>query len=90
MSRWLSPEKVARRAERAAKQAEQRRREIRRMWLMIGGIAFVSIGLTVADFFWLRHRARQQHEQRYHRSGRTNAPVPIPLDGGQNLVTDHE
>jgi len=90
MSRWLSPEKAAGRAERAAKQAEQRRREIRRMWLMIVGIAFVSIGLTVADFFWLRNRARQRHEQRYHRSGRTNAPVSIPLDGGQNLVTDHE
>ena len=90
MSRWLSPEKAARRAERAAKQAEQRRREIRRMWLMIGGIAVLSIGLTVADFFWLRYRARQRHEQRYHRAGRTNAPVSTPLDGGQNHATNHE
>ena len=90
MSRWLSPEKAVRRAERAAEQAEQRRREIGRMWLMIGGIAFVSIMLTVADFFWLRHRARQQHEQRHHRSGRTNAPVSIPPDGVLSQATNHE
>jgi heme/copper-type cytochrome/quinol oxidase subunit 2 len=90
MSRWLSPEKAARRAERAAKQAEQRRRELRRMWLMIGGITVVSIGLMVADFFWLRYRARQRHEQRYHRSGMTNAPVSTPLDGGQNHTANHE
>ena len=90
MSRWLPPEKAARRAERAAKQAEQRRRDMRRLWLMIGGIALVSIGLMVADFFWLRYRAKQRHEQRYHRTGRTNAPVSIPMDGGQNLATNHE
>lgn len=86
----MSSEKAARRAERAAKQAEQRRREIRRMWLMIGGIAVVSIGLTVADFFWLRYRAKQRHEQRYHRSGKTNAPVPTSVDGGQNHIANHE
>lgn len=90
MSRWLSPEKAARRAERAAKQAEQRRREIRRMWLMIGGIALVSVGLTVADFFWLRYRAKQRHEQRYHRTGRTNAPVSTPLGAAQNQATNHD
>ena len=90
MSRWLSPEKAARRADRAAKQAEQRRREMRRMWLVIGGIALVSIGLMVADFFWLRYRAKQRHEQRYHRTGKTNSPVSIPMDGGQNLATNDE
>lgn len=60
------------------------------MWLMIGGIALVSVGLTVADFFWLRYRAKQRHEQRYHRSGKTNAPASTPLDGGQNHATNHE
>jgi len=60
------------------------------MWLTIGGIAFAAIGLMVADFFWLRHRARQQHEQRYHRSGRTNAPVSIPQDGAPSQATNHE
>jgi heme/copper-type cytochrome/quinol oxidase subunit 2 len=90
MSRWLSPEKAARRAERAAKQAEQRRREIRRMWLMIGGIALVSVGLTVADFFWLRYRAKQRHERRYHRSGRTNAPPSVVQLDGSHQATNHE
>lgn len=90
MSRWLSPNKAARRAEQAAKQAEQRCRDIRRMWLMIGCIALVSVGLMVADFFWLRHRARQQHEQRYHRTGRTNAPGSTSLDAAHNQGTNHD
>jgi hypothetical protein len=90
MSRWLSPEKAARHAERAAKQAEQKRREKwTGWWIVIGLVAFwVSFG--IADYFWLRHQARQRHEQRYHRSGRTNAPASTPLDGGQNHATNHE
>ena len=90
MSRWLSPEKAARRAERAAKDAAHRRKEKRRTWLMVGGVAVASIGLMVADYFWLRHQAKQRHEQRYHRGGKTNAPASAaPLDG-QNQVTNHE
>lgn len=85
MSRWLSPEKAARRAERAAKDATQRRKEKRRTWLMIAGLALVSTGLMVADYFWLRYQAKQRHEQRYHRGGKTNAPGV-----GQNQVTNHE
>ena len=57
---------------------------------MIGGIALVSVGLTVADFFWLRYRAKQRHEQRYHRTGRTNAPVSTPLGAAQNQATNHD
>jgi len=90
VSRWLSPEKAARRAERAAKQAEQRRGEIRRMWLTIASIAVVFVGLVVADYFWLRHQAKQRHEQRYHRGGKTNAPASaVPLTG-QSQATNHE
>lgn len=90
MSRWLSPEKAARRAERAAKDAAQRRKEKRRTWLMIAGLALVSTGLMVADYFWLRHQAKQRHEQRYHRGGKTNAPASaVPLDG-QSQATNHE
>lgn len=90
MSRWLSPEKVARRAERAAKEAALRRKEKRRTWLMVGGVAVASIGLMVADYFWLRHQAKQKHEQRYHRGGKTNAPASaVPL-AGQSQATNHE
>lgn len=90
MSRWLSPEKAARRAERAAKDAEKARREKRRTWLMLIGLAVVSFGLVVADYFWLRHRAKQRHEQRYHRGDRTNTPASAAPVVGQNQVTNNE
>jgi hypothetical protein len=35
--------------------------------MLIIGVAVVSVGLMVADYFWLRHQAKQKHEQRYHR-----------------------
>ena len=90
MSRWLSSEKAARRAERAAKDAAHRRKEKRRTWLMVSGVAVASIGLIVADYFWLRHQAKQRHEKRYHRGGKTNAPASaVPL-AGQSQVTNHE
>lgn len=78
MSRWLSPERAARRAERAAKDAAQRRKEKSRTWLMLGGGAVVSFGLMVADSLWLRHPAKQKHEQRHQHhqpSKLTNAPA---------------
>ena len=90
MSRWLTPAKAARRAERAAKDAAQRRKEKRRTWLMVGGVAVASIALMVADYFWLRHQAKQKHEQRYHRGGKTNAPASAAPRVGQNQVTNHE
>ncbi|MCC7375693.1 MAG: hypothetical protein IT581_13630 [Verrucomicrobiales bacterium] len=90
MSRWLSPEKVALRAERAAKDAALRRKEKRQTWLMVGGIAVASIGLMVADYYWLRHQAKQKHEERYHRGRKTNAPAStVPL-AGQSRATNHE
>ena len=85
MSRWLSRQKAARLAGRAAKDAAQRRKEKRRSLLVIGGVALGSIGLCVADYFWLRSQARQRHEKRYHHSGKTNAPVSAaPQQTGQN------
>lgn len=93
MSRWLSPEKVARRAERAAKDAALRRKEKRRTWLIVGGVAVASIGLMVADYFWLRHQAKQKHEQRHqhqHRSKMTYNPASKAPDIGQNKVTNNE
>lgn len=93
MSRWLSPEKAARRAERAAKDAAQRRKEKRRTWLLLGGVAAASIGLMVADYFWLRHQAKQKHErhhQHQQRSKWTNDPASKAPHIGQNQVTNHE
>jgi hypothetical protein len=91
VSRWLSPEKAARRAERAANDAEQLRRGKRRTWLMLIGLAVVSFGLVVADYFWLRHQAKQRHERRHQqRSKMTNDPASNAPHIGQNQVTNHE
>lgn len=93
MSRWLSPERAARRAERAAKDATQRRKEKRRGIALIAGVAVASIGLCVGDYFWLRHQARQKHErlhQHRQRSGQTNTPADNAPNIGQNRVTNHE
>ena len=49
MSRWLSTPKAARNAER-------RRKEKRRIWRLLAGLAVVWVGL--ADYFWLRSVAR--------------------------------
>lgn len=75
MSRWLSPEKAARRAERAAKDAEQRCREQRNSLLVIIGLALLSFSLVVADYFWLKARApkrREEHRQRQHQRRQTD------------------
>lgn len=96
MSRWLSPEKAARRAERAAKDAAQRRKEKRRGLILIVGVAVASVGLMVADYFWLRHQAKQKHERRHQhhhhqqRSKFTNDPASNAPHIGQNQVTNHE
>jgi hypothetical protein len=93
VSRWLSPEKAARRAERAAKDAEQRRKEKRRTWLMVCGVTVASIGLMVADYFWLRHQAKQKHERHHQHQQRgklTNHPASNAPHIGQNRVTNHE
>lgn len=78
MSRWKSPQAAAKDAERAAKKAEKLRKEKRRSVLTIIGVAIVSLGLCVADYFWLRYQARQrreQHERLYHHKQSTNNPT---------------
>ena len=79
MSRWKSPQAAAKRTEHMAKEAEQRRNEKRKSWLLIVGVAVVSVGLVVADYFWLRHQARQRHEMRHKQPPQTNHPGPPPL-----------
>lgn len=93
MSRWLSPEKAARRAGRAAKDAAQRRKEKRRSIALIAGVALASIGLCIGDYFWLRHQARQKHERHHlhrQRGELTNNPASTASHLGQNRVTNHE
>jgi heme/copper-type cytochrome/quinol oxidase subunit 2 len=80
MSRWKSPQAAAQHAERAAKELAQLRKERRNSWLMITGFVLLSLSLVVADYFWLRARARhrrEQHERQFHH-GQTNAPAQTP------------
>ncbi len=86
----MSPEKAAKCAARAEKDAEQKRRENRNSWRIVIGLVVFWVTFGIADYFWLRHQAKQRHEQRYHRAGRTNAPVSTPLDGGQNHTANHD
>lgn len=79
MSRWKSPKIAAKRAARAGKEAEQRRKEKRNGILLVIGWAVVTIALIVGDYFWLKARAQRrkaEHERLFHQ--KTNAlPVAI-------------
>ncbi len=88
MSRWKSPQVAALRAERAAKEAEQARKMKRKSRLMIIGVAILSIGLVVTDYFWLKARAqkrREEHMRTRHRPAQTNDAVRVPITGNTNL-----
>lgn len=87
MSRWKSPQVAAKHAERAAKEAEQLRKVKHNGRLMIIGAAVVSIGLVVADCFWLKaqaQRRREEHEKIRHRQVQTNAPPLVSNAGNTN------
>jgi S-methylmethionine-dependent homocysteine/selenocysteine methylase len=90
VSRWLSPEKGARRVARAAKEAARRRKEKQRSVLLTVAIAVGSVGLMVAEYFWLQYQAKQRHELRYHRGGKTNAPVSAMPPDGLHQAINHE
>jgi hypothetical protein len=58
---------------------------------MIAGVAVASMGLMVADYFWLRHQARQRHERRHQQAGVTNPPASdSPQLTEKNRATNHE
>jgi hypothetical protein len=94
VSRWKSPQAAARRAERTDRETEQRRREKRRSWLIVIGVALASIGLTVADYLWLHYQARQRHERRrphHQQVGTTNFPISgSPQLTEKSPSTNHE
>lgn len=58
MSRWKSPQVAAKRAMLGAKAAEKLRKQKRITRLLVLAFAAVSIGLVVADIFFLRYVAR--------------------------------
>lgn len=87
-----SPQAAAKQAQRAALEAEQRHRVKRNSWLMIIGLALVSISLVVADYFWIKSQAqkrREEHRQRQHQRAQTNSPAVAPLILQTNR-TNHE
>lgn len=90
MSRWKSPQIAVKRAKHAAKAKATRRREMRRSWTLVIGIALVSAGLMVADYFWLRYQARQHHERQQQHGGPTNSPDSNASGAEQNHGTNHE
>ena len=96
MSRWKSPQIAAKRAQRAEQQAEQLRKEKRNSWLMIIGFILLSTSLVIADYFWLKARARQRrerHMQTHHRPAQTNTPaaaVTLPANQTAPTPTNHE
>lgn len=81
MSRWKSPQAAAKLAERKGKEAAKLRKEKRTAWLILVCWAVVTVGLCVADYFWLRCQARQRHE-RYHQHHQRGTNVP-PLQTNQ-------
>lgn len=88
MKRWKSPQVAAKRAERAAKEAEKNRREKRNSRWMIIGLAVVSLSLMIGDYFWLKARAqkrREQHMQTRHRAAQTNDATRVPITDGTNV-----
>jgi hypothetical protein len=92
VSRFRSPQVAAKRAERAAKEAEKIRKEKRNSRWMIIGLAVVSISLMVGDYFWLKARAqkrREEHMRTRHRPAQTNDTAHVPNTGGTNLPPVH-
>jgi hypothetical protein len=83
VKRWKSPQVAAKLAARAAKEAEQKRKEKRNTRLMIIGWAVVTIGLIVGDYFWLKARAQRrkaEHQQRFHQKTNT-LPLAVTNSG---------
>ncbi len=75
MSRWLSPEKAARLAERAAEQDRQRRVEKRKTTLLLIGLALLVLVTFAAWVFVqarLRHSRHHHHERKPATTGGTN------------------
>ena len=75
MSRWLSPQKAARLAERAAKDAGRHRQDRRKSLLMLVGVVLlmlVSYAAWLVITAGLRHNRHHHYEKKPSRQGGTN------------------
>ena len=84
MKRWKSPQIAAKHADRAAKKAEENRKEKRKMWINIVVVLCFPFGLIIADYFWLKHQAEQrmeEHRRIFHH--KTNS-APVSIDNATN------
>lgn len=61
--RTYSPQTAARRAARKKEQEDSKRSERRRMWVTIGIIFFGSVGLAVAEYFWMLHESKLRQDR---------------------------
>lgn len=77
MKRWKSPQTAARLAARAARKAEQHRRESWKSWLLVGS-AILAACAALALYSWsyidVHRKAQQRHQQRLLG---TNNPSPL-------------
>jgi hypothetical protein len=93
MSRWKSPQLAARHAQRAAKAAEQSRRENRKSLLLVMAIAAGLTAIMVGDYLWMSSRAqrrREQYLQRQQHRSQTNSLTGTPLTSGPETNKNHE
>ena len=81
MSRFKSPHVAARRAERAANEAEQLRKEARKNRLMVIGVIMLMAGSFIAYFVFyvMPHWNKAQRHEHHQHGGRTNASAPAGL-----------
>jgi flagellar basal body-associated protein FliL len=61
---------AAKQAEREAKKAEKRRREKRKSWLLLIGIVLLMIAAILADWLFIKSKARQHHEKHHEAQGK--------------------
>lgn len=76
MSRWKSPQAAAKRAERAAKEAEKLRSEnLKSRLLLIGTIVLMVLSLAIY-LTWAFNRINEHRGHRHHHRHGTNSHSP--------------
>lgn len=86
MSRWKSPEAAGRRARMQEAKLLARIRERRRAIAIVIGVATVSVGLMMGDFFLIRSQARERaarHRERKAQLSTSNQVANPPASTNQ-------
>lgn len=84
MNRWLSPQKAARLAELAAKEAGRKRKEKLKSILMLAGVVvlmFVTYAAWLVITARLRHYRHHHHDKKPPGQSRTNRAAFFVPDG---------